>query len=319
MKLGDKGKTVKMLQTKLAALGYDVGTIDGVFGAKTDAAVRKLQANVGLVVDGDAGPQTLARLDENAVSKVVNAATRAAESKFDASGWYRDAIVRPCPLRMGGAIEPKGATVHTTDCMPGTMSTIIKRWQTFKDAGAGAHFFLGRTAPTLATFDEEYPSTGLVQIIPITRNGNHAGGPNGQHGRVVTPDGTKLHPNLVYVGIEIDCAGKLHKPFQKCIHPDTCKLVDDADVYYDERGKPWHRVTDYQLQTLGKLLTDLDAVMGHLPAGSKISPNGSYQLNGCTWAALPGTRFVTHVSLDPIRKTDPGPQVTAWLREHFGR
>lgn len=43
---------VKALQTKLAAMGYDVGKPDGVIGAQTRAAVRAVQQQVGLPADG---------------------------------------------------------------------------------------------------------------------------------------------------------------------------------------------------------------------------------------------------------------------------
>lgn len=57
---GCKGDTVKALQGALIARGYDCGKYgaDGDFGAGTDAAVRKLQADYGLSVDGIVGKDT---------------------------------------------------------------------------------------------------------------------------------------------------------------------------------------------------------------------------------------------------------------------
>lgn len=61
---GDSGDEVKKLQTMLNACGYNCGTVDGDFGSKTDAAVRKLQADTDLTVDGMYGKNTKAVLEE---------------------------------------------------------------------------------------------------------------------------------------------------------------------------------------------------------------------------------------------------------------
>lgn len=63
LKKGMKGNRVAAMQTKLRALGYDPGPADGLFGDKTDAAVRKFQGDKKLAVDGVAGNQTLTALD----------------------------------------------------------------------------------------------------------------------------------------------------------------------------------------------------------------------------------------------------------------
>lgn len=58
LKNGSTGAAVKALQTQLNALGYNCGTPDGSFGAKTEAAVRAFQTAKKLTVDGKAGPET---------------------------------------------------------------------------------------------------------------------------------------------------------------------------------------------------------------------------------------------------------------------
>jgi len=50
------------LQQRLAALGHDVGEADGIFGARTRAAIRNFQARAGLVPDGFANVKLLERL-----------------------------------------------------------------------------------------------------------------------------------------------------------------------------------------------------------------------------------------------------------------
>jgi peptidoglycan hydrolase-like protein with peptidoglycan-binding domain len=50
------------LQRKLDAKGHDVGKIDGVLGSGTRAAVRAMQKELGLPVDGWPTPKLLAAL-----------------------------------------------------------------------------------------------------------------------------------------------------------------------------------------------------------------------------------------------------------------
>lgn len=59
---GAKGEPVRIVQLRLAALGYDVGTADGVFGPQTDKALRSFQRESGLEPDGIVGPKTAAAL-----------------------------------------------------------------------------------------------------------------------------------------------------------------------------------------------------------------------------------------------------------------
>jgi len=56
------GEDVRELQSMLAALGYNPGTIDGKFGAQTERAVRAFQSARALKVDGIAGAATMAAL-----------------------------------------------------------------------------------------------------------------------------------------------------------------------------------------------------------------------------------------------------------------
>ncbi|MEJ8673719.1 N-acetylmuramidase family protein [Chromobacterium amazonense] len=61
MKKGAHGLDVQTLQQQLAALGAKLA-VDGWFGDATEAAVADFQRRAGLVVDGIAGPKTLAAL-----------------------------------------------------------------------------------------------------------------------------------------------------------------------------------------------------------------------------------------------------------------
>lgn len=324
LKKGDKGSKVKALQTRLATVTkLDV---DGVFGDETETIVKALQRAAGLVDDGVVGPKTMVALD--ALLKEVPGAekpepvkdpTPSTQKLFDADGWYFGAqkwLVHE--KRIGGVITPSGVVDHTTDMAPGTMGALLRAWRKSPTTGAGAHFVLGRRAPTLEELQSpNAPEAGLVQIAPVYRNGNHAGGTPG-HGWLKYPDGRKVHPNLKYIGIEIDCAGYLMPHGNAFMHKSSGKIIPRDDVWFDDKGRGWHKITDYQIATLAKLHDAIEAeVLAPFPAGTTIVPNGSYSLNGVTWAQLPGVRFVGHVTLDPIRKRDPGMQLIAWLKEKY--
>ena len=61
-KRGASGATVTEIQTRLKAWGYYNGAVDGIYGSRTEAAVRYFQRKNGLSVDGQVGDQTLAAL-----------------------------------------------------------------------------------------------------------------------------------------------------------------------------------------------------------------------------------------------------------------
>lgn len=106
---GDSGDEVKKLQTMLNACGYSCGAVDGDFGSKTDAAVRKLQADTDLTVDGMYGVKTKAVLEEmyknvtaqktaytSDGAKVFLTAVKAVADYAKANGWtYGNSTTTP--------------------------------------------------------------------------------------------------------------------------------------------------------------------------------------------------------------------------------
>jgi peptidoglycan hydrolase-like protein with peptidoglycan-binding domain len=58
LQITDSGPEVAQLQRNLQQLGYYRGPITGYFDEATDRAVRTLQRDAGLTVDGDVGPNT---------------------------------------------------------------------------------------------------------------------------------------------------------------------------------------------------------------------------------------------------------------------
>jgi|SRR5690625_2308498 len=64
---GDRGEDVRNLQEKLQERGYTANP-DGIFGSETEGAVRNLQSDQGIAVDGIAGPDTNSALSLSASS-----------------------------------------------------------------------------------------------------------------------------------------------------------------------------------------------------------------------------------------------------------
>ncbi|SHJ16136.1 peptidoglycan-binding domain-containing protein [Lutispora thermophila] len=67
---GSYGGDVKLLQEVLNNHGYQL-KVDGIFGKKTEAAVKDFQGKNGLKADGIVGPKTIAKLNIGNVAKVT--------------------------------------------------------------------------------------------------------------------------------------------------------------------------------------------------------------------------------------------------------
>lgn len=59
---GSSGEEVRQIQTRLKEWGYYKGNVDGIYGSRTQQAVRDFQRANGLTVDGIAGDRTLAAI-----------------------------------------------------------------------------------------------------------------------------------------------------------------------------------------------------------------------------------------------------------------
>ena len=62
LKRGSSGDKVTQLQQKLKNWGYYSGSVDGIFGSATEAAVKKFQKKNGLTADGIVGKATAEKL-----------------------------------------------------------------------------------------------------------------------------------------------------------------------------------------------------------------------------------------------------------------
>ncbi len=88
LKKGSTGAAVKQLQEDLKTLGYDPGTVDGVYGTATVKAVRLFQSDNGLTVDGIAGMATQA-----AVEVALEAKSKVKDDPAERIIAYAEAII----------------------------------------------------------------------------------------------------------------------------------------------------------------------------------------------------------------------------------
>lgn len=259
--------------------------------------------------------------DEHPFTTVTDRVTAANTGTFR-GGVYEGARWVPAHRgRIGGSIVPQAVVVHTTDMVPKSFDALVNAWNTRGGAPnmySAAHFVLGPTA-----------KQGLVQMVPITRNANHAGGEtkNGftYHGWWVTKDGRFIHPNTISVGIEVHNAGLLTwKPgsLQTAQFIENKKVVAEfsraeGEVYVDSLGRPWEAVTEYALVQLATLLSALRSSLKPLEPGVTHKGDAAYIKDRSRWdtsyAYAQAHGLVGHVSLDPINKTDPGPQLMAFI------
>ena len=89
LKQGSTGTLVKTMQTRLIKWGYLKGTADGIFGAKTKAAVIAFQKKNGLTADGIVGTKTA-----QAMGISLSSATQTSSSSSSASSTELNLLAR---------------------------------------------------------------------------------------------------------------------------------------------------------------------------------------------------------------------------------
>ena len=80
LRYGSRGDKVKELQQKLKRWGYYTGSIDGIFGSGTQAAVKNFQKKNGLTADGIVGPKTAAAIGMNLTSSSSSSGSSSSSS-----------------------------------------------------------------------------------------------------------------------------------------------------------------------------------------------------------------------------------------------
>ena len=70
------GDDIAALQSRLTEMGFDCGRVDGIYGPRTEAAVKEFQKSVGATIDGKCGPATIIALIR--LTKIVSGGTPSA-------------------------------------------------------------------------------------------------------------------------------------------------------------------------------------------------------------------------------------------------
>ena len=118
LKKGYNDPAVRDLQEALKALGYDVGPVDGVFGVKTEAAVKKFQQAREIAVDGVVGRVTWINIDEadqsNPVLKIGSTGlpVRRLQSRMSAVGFNIGGVDGRCGAVTEAAVKKLQQDYH---------------------------------------------------------------------------------------------------------------------------------------------------------------------------------------------------------------
>jgi len=125
-----RGDDIAALQSRLTEMGFNCGRVDGIFGLKTEAAVKEFQKSVGVKVDGKCGPATIIALLR--LTKIVSGGAPAALRESAArknrgpaladkvivldpgSSDFESDIVYDIAQRLEGRLLALGATVFLT-------------------------------------------------------------------------------------------------------------------------------------------------------------------------------------------------------------
>ncbi len=108
-RLGSVGDEVSQIQGALRTAGLYTGTIDGVYGGGTEAAVVAFQKQSGLTADGAVGPETWARLFGAAIPPPALAAAPVAERALALTGSFETGSRAPdCFSCLSGDFDGQG-------------------------------------------------------------------------------------------------------------------------------------------------------------------------------------------------------------------
>lgn len=218
LKKGSKGPAVVTLQEFLKL------TADGIFGPKTESAVKSYQKKNGLVADGIVGPKTWAHMG---ILNTDNAENLELEKALEIKKHYM-----PVGTYFPGPVKKQWIFLHHTAGWENPYQ-VADMWARDDRGNVATEFILGGQSVRDGNtkFDGE-----LIQCFPEGGYGWHTGTGN-----------SVMHRNSV--AIEVCCMGQIVNGKTYVNTPaDPKQVVKLAKPF---RGfQYWHRYSDAQIETL---------------------------------------------------------------------
>lgn len=160
LRVGSRGPETILLQHYLHQLGYFQGSVDGIFGAQTQAAVMRFQSENGLVVDGIVGRETWSLLRKEMTTQPESIIVRQGDTLWDLARKYRvsvnelakiNGVTEPNRLRVGQklVLPSQGARAATAATAAGTV------------AGRPSELVLWSEA------NEIFPRGGIAEVLDV--------------------------------------------------------------------------------------------------------------------------------------------------------
>jgi peptidoglycan hydrolase-like protein with peptidoglycan-binding domain len=190
LRAGAVGWDVAELQFELESHGFPLGTVDGGFGAHTDAALRRMQAWAGLVADGVAGPVTLSAL-----------------RRPPARAPY--AIRRPIAAPVGDRYGPRGNGWHPGLDFPAPRGTPVYAAASGTVEQAGYNDGYGKSVLVRDAGGVETRYAHFSRILVRSGEFVGAGALIGRVGATGFATGPHLHFEVIFHGANVDPAPAL--------------------------------------------------------------------------------------------------------------
>ena len=179
------GWDVSQLQFLLATRGFAGGTFDGRFGARTEAAVRRFQRHVGLVVDGVAGAATIAAVRTPPPTIVI-------------------ALTRPVVAVAADGFGPRGVRFHEGLDLPAPHGTVVRAAAAGRVSFAGVYPGYGNLVTIAHAGGVRTLYAHLARIHVALRQRVAVGAAIGTVGATGTATGPHLHFEVRVRGAAVD-------------------------------------------------------------------------------------------------------------------